>query len=88
MRLEFLRDAGRLPIFRLATRPTALRRNLEILAAATLEATLLQADQAAPREEYFLAMEELSHQAYRGYRNLVYETAGSARSLCGLNMFM
>src|SRR5438552_18997127 len=36
------------------------RRNLEILAAACLEATLLQPDQAAPLEKYFTAMEELS----------------------------
>jgi phosphoenolpyruvate carboxylase len=55
------------------------RRNLEILAAASLEATLLQPDQAAPREEYFAAMEELSNHAYRVYRNLVYETAGFER---------
>jgi phosphoenolpyruvate carboxylase len=55
------------------------RRNLEILAAASLEATLLQPDQAVPREEYFMAMEELSHHAYRAYRNLVYETAGFDR---------
>src|SRR4029453_12054240 len=46
------------------------RRNLEILAAASLEATLLQPDQAAPREEYLAAMEELSNHAYRAYRNL------------------
>jgi phosphoenolpyruvate carboxylase len=55
------------------------RRNLEILAAASLEATLLQPDQAAPREEYFAAMEELSTHAYRAYRHLVYETAGFER---------
>jgi phosphoenolpyruvate carboxylase len=54
-------------------------RNLEILAAACLEATLLQPDQATPREEYFAAMEELSSHAYRAYRNLVYETAGFDR---------
>lgn len=54
-------------------------RNLEILAAASLEATLLQPDRAAPREEYFAAMEELSNHAYRAYRNLVYETAGFER---------
>ena len=52
------------------------RRNLEILAAASLEATLLQPDQAAPREEHFAAMEELSSHAYRAYRSLVYETPG------------
>ncbi|HYZ44422.1 MAG TPA: phosphoenolpyruvate carboxylase, partial [Xanthobacteraceae bacterium] len=55
------------------------RRNLEILAAASLEATLLQPDQAVPREEYFTAMEELSSHAYRAYRSLVYETAGFER---------
>jgi len=53
--------------------PEVGRRNLEILAAASLEATLLQPDQAVP---YFTAMEELSNHAYREYRNLVYETAG------------
>jgi len=55
------------------------RRNLEILAAASLEATLLQPDQAVPREEYFTAMDELSNHAYRAYRNLVFETAGFDR---------
>jgi phosphoenolpyruvate carboxylase len=55
------------------------RRNLETLAAASLEATLLQPDQAVPREEYFTAMEELSSHAYRAYRDLVYETAGFER---------
>jgi phosphoenolpyruvate carboxylase len=55
------------------------RRNLEILAAASLEATLLQPDQAALCEEYSAAMEELSNHAYRTYRNLVYETAGFER---------
>jgi phosphoenolpyruvate carboxylase len=55
------------------------RRNLEILAAASLEATLLQPDHAAPREEYLAAMDELSSHAYRAYRDLVYETAGFER---------
>jgi phosphoenolpyruvate carboxylase len=55
------------------------QRNLEILAAASLEATLLQPDHAAPSEEYLAAMEELSDHAYRAYRNLVYETAGFER---------
>jgi phosphoenolpyruvate carboxylase len=55
------------------------RRNLEILAAASLEATLLHPDQAAPRAEHFAAMEELSDHAYRAYRNLVYETPGFER---------
>jgi phosphoenolpyruvate carboxylase len=59
--------------------PEVGRRNLEILAAATLEATLLQPDQAAPRDEYLAAMEELSTHAYRAYRSLVYETEGFER---------
>ena len=46
--------------------PEVGRRNLEILAAATLEATLLQPDEAAPRAEYLAAMEELSRHAYPG----------------------
>ena len=52
------------------------RRNLEILAAATLEASLLQPDHSAPREDYLSAMEELSAAAYKAYRGLVYETPG------------
>ena len=59
--------------------PEVGRRNLEILAAATLEATLLQPDRAAPRDAYLAAMEELSAHAYRAYRSLVYETAGFER---------
>jgi phosphoenolpyruvate carboxylase len=59
--------------------PEVGRRNLEILAAATLEATLLQPDRAAPRDEYLEAMEELSTHAYRAYRSLVYETEGFER---------
>jgi phosphoenolpyruvate carboxylase len=52
------------------------RRNLETLAAATLEATLLQPDIAAPHEDYLAAMEELSAHAFRAYRDLVYGTEG------------
>ncbi len=55
------------------------RRNLETLAAATLEATLLRADAAAPRPEYLDLMERLSGDAFRAYRNLVYETDGFVR---------
>ncbi|MPZ59436.1 MAG: phosphoenolpyruvate carboxylase [Rhizobiales bacterium] len=56
--------------------PEMGRRNLEILAAATLEAAILQPEQAAPREEFLAAMEQLSSLAYRAYRALVYETPG------------
>jgi phosphoenolpyruvate carboxylase len=50
-----------------------------VLAAATLEASLLQPQQAAPREAYLAAMAELSDHAYRAYRSLVHETAGFER---------
>jgi len=59
--------------------PEVGKRNLEILAAATLEATLLQSDRAAPRDEFLAAMAELSAHAYRAYRSLVYETDGFER---------
>jgi phosphoenolpyruvate carboxylase len=54
------------------------RNNLEILAAATLEASLLQPRQSAPRPEYLEAMEQLSALAFKAYRGLVYETEGFA----------
>lgn len=56
--------------------PEVGRRNLEVLAAATLEATLLNPDQAAPDQGYLEAMEEISAHAFKAYRNLVYETEG------------
>ncbi|WP_230530153.1 phosphoenolpyruvate carboxylase [Microvirga roseola] len=59
--------------------PDLGRRNLEILAAATMEASLLHTGQSAPREEYLKAMEELSESACRAYRALVYETEGFER---------
>jgi phosphoenolpyruvate carboxylase len=58
------------------TNPEVGRQNLEILAAATLEASLLQPQHSAPRQEYLEAMEELSALAFASYRNLVYETEG------------
>src|SRR6266446_3119604 len=54
------------------------RNNLEILAAATLEASLLQPKHSAPRREYLEAMEQLSALAFKAYRGLVYETDGFA----------
>jgi phosphoenolpyruvate carboxylase len=59
--------------------PELGRRNLEILAAATLEATLLQPETAGTPPEYLAAMEFLSAEAYRAYRGLVYETKGFDR---------
>jgi phosphoenolpyruvate carboxylase len=52
------------------------RNNLEILAAATLETSLLQPRHSAPRAEYLEAMEQLSALAFKAYRELVYETEG------------
>jgi phosphoenolpyruvate carboxylase len=54
------------------------RNNLDILAAATLEASLLQPKHSAPSGEYLKAMEQLSALAFKAYRGLVYETEGFA----------
>ena len=59
--------------------PELGRRNLEILAAATLEATLLPQQHDAPRAEFLEAMEQLSSYAYTAYRTMVYETPGFER---------
>jgi len=59
--------------------PELGRRNLEVLAAATLEATLLPQEHDAPRPEFLEAMEELSRHAYAAYRAMVYETPGFER---------
>ncbi len=60
--------------------PEIGRRNLELLVAATLEASLMpQADDAKRAKrlaEFERVMEELSERAYQAYRNLVYETPG------------
>ena len=55
--------------------PEIGRRNLETLVAATLEATLLN-NNAHVEPVYHEAMDELSDDAYRAYRELVYETPG------------
>jgi phosphoenolpyruvate carboxylase len=52
------------------------RRNLEVLAAATLEATLLGGAGRAPKPVYLETLEALSASALRAYRGLVYETPG------------
>ena len=56
--------------------PELGRRNLETLAAATLEATLLPHEHDNPSEECLAAMAELSGHAFKAYRGLVYETPG------------
>jgi phosphoenolpyruvate carboxylase len=59
--------------------PERGRQNLEILASSTLEVALLERDVTAPRAEFLKAMEELSSEAYRTYRALVYESPGFER---------
>ena len=59
--------------------PELGRRNLETLAAATLEATLLQSQTTEPPSGYLATMEHLSAEAYRAYRDLVYDTEGFER---------
>jgi len=59
--------------------PELGRRNLEVLVAATLEATLLPQLHDAPLPEWRAAMEELAESAFRAYRALVYETPGFER---------
>ncbi|MBC7686482.1 MAG: phosphoenolpyruvate carboxylase, partial [Bdellovibrionales bacterium] len=56
------------------------RRNLELLVAATLEASLMphaqEGDKAERLASFEAIMAELSERAYKAYRNLVYETPG------------
>jgi phosphoenolpyruvate carboxylase len=60
--------------------PEIGRRNLEILVAATVEASLLNRDASGTHtENYFQAIESLSQSAFAAYRNLVYETPGFVR---------
>jgi phosphoenolpyruvate carboxylase len=56
--------------------PDVGRRNLEVLVAATLQATLAQEHERARLDGYLEIMEELSDVAWRAYRSLVYETQG------------
>ena len=60
--------------------PEIGRRNLELLVAATLEASLTphpaEGDKAERLARFESVMAELSERAYKAYRNLVYETPG------------
>ncbi len=60
--------------------PEIGRRNLELLVAATLEATLAphgtEARQTKRLAQFEAVMTELSERAHRAYRSLVYETPG------------
>jgi phosphoenolpyruvate carboxylase len=60
--------------------PEIGRHNLEVLAAATLEASLFREhDPGYHRAEFVEAMEALSAAAFAAYRALVYETPGFER---------
>jgi phosphoenolpyruvate carboxylase len=52
------------------------QKNLEILASATMEATLLQHKGSETDPLFLKAMEQLSKAAFTAYRGLVYETDG------------
>ena len=54
--------------------PELGRRNLEVLVAATLEATLLPHAHDDPKPDCLGAMAELAEYAFQAYRALVYET--------------
>ena len=58
--------------------PEVGRHNLEVLAAAVFDATLKPTDKK-PKPAFSEAMDELSLEAYRVYRSLVYETPGFER---------
>ena len=55
--------------------PEIGRTQLELLVAATLEATLLS-DRQAPAEEFLAAANQLSTASMAAYRHMVYETPG------------
>ncbi|MGE5769308.1 MAG: phosphoenolpyruvate carboxylase, partial [Betaproteobacteria bacterium] len=57
--------------------PDTGRRNLEVLLAATLEASLTDHEnRVEPAEQFHAVMDELSARAFGAYRGLVYETPG------------
>ncbi len=59
--------------------PDMGRRNLEVMAAATLEATLLTNNHAAPDIAFLAVMDSLSNHAFKCYRELVYDNTGFER---------
>ncbi|MYN06195.1 phosphoenolpyruvate carboxylase [Pseudoduganella aquatica] len=56
--------------------PEVCRRNLEVMVAATMEATMLPPRGIEPDAAQLAAMQALSDEAMRSYRSLVYETEG------------
>ena len=63
--------------------PAVGRRNLEVLAAATLEASLLPAEGGEPEPAFLEAMDQLSAHACDAYRDLVWATDGFERYFWG-----
>ncbi len=59
--------------------PEVGRRNLETLAAATLEATLLDLENETEPQAFRAILDRLSALAFAAYRGLVYETEGFNR---------
>ncbi len=58
--------------------PESGRRNLEVLLAATLEASLARPGDTTADAPFHAVMDELSQRAFQAYRALVYETPGFA----------
>ncbi len=57
--------------------PEVGRRNLEVLTAATLEATLIDDEsRIEPVQPFFAVLDRLSELAFEAYRRLVYQTPG------------
>ncbi|EJL53541.1 phosphoenolpyruvate carboxylase [Rhizobium sp. CF122] len=59
--------------------PALGRRNVELLMAATLEASLRPASELEPSSQYVRTIDEVSQLAFSSYRSLVYETKGFER---------
>jgi phosphoenolpyruvate carboxylase len=56
--------------------PNVGRRTLEVMAAATLEATLLSHAYSVPEQTQIAIMDALSRHAFQSYRHLVYDNPG------------
>ncbi len=56
--------------------PNVGRRNLEVMAAATLEASLLAHSNSVPEQTQIAIMDVLSQHAFESYRHLVYDNPG------------
>ena len=56
--------------------PATCQRNLNIMVAATLEATLIDVKRPSPPDVFVTEMSKLSDLAFAAYRGLVYQTPG------------